>query len=184
MFPWLIWSLIESMSKGMSYAPWIAESANNGGNFFSKMADWFGQFSKGETWDNMGNTIGDTLNNITGANAANQFSHDEAVLAREHATAERVAAQDYNSREAKLARDFQLYYDSTAMQRRVSDMQAAGLNPMGLYAQGAPALGTSSGASAASSSSSSSAAGSSSGSSASALSGIIRALATLVRSAK
>lgn len=43
---------------------------------------------------------------------------------------------DYNSREAQKQRDWQEYLSSTAWQRGVSDMIAAGLNPQMMYGSG------------------------------------------------
>lgn len=121
------------------------------------------------------------LNDVTGATASNNFSAQEAEKSRDHATAERIAAQEFNSAEAEKSRQFQEYYDSTAMQRRVSDMQAAGLNPMMMAIGNGASLGTASGSTAATTSPGSSAAGSANGNSASALSGIIRAVTTLIK---
>lgn len=130
----------------------------------------------------MSRATGEWLNNVTGVTASQDWQSDEALKSRDHATAERLGSQEFNAEQAQLSRDFQEYYDSTAMQRRVADMQAAGLNPMMLAHGMGASLGTASGSTAATSSPGGSANASGAGNSASALSGIVRAITGLIKS--
>lgn len=66
-------------------------------------------------------------------------------------------ARDYNAEQAQLQRDFEDRMSSTAYQRAVKDMQAAGLNPYAVYGGASPSS-TPSGSSAHSGSSGSSSA--------------------------
>lgn len=64
--------------------------------------------------------------NLAGGLIGNQNSSDEATWARDH-----------SAWQARESRDWQNYMASTAYQRTTADMQAAGLNPMLAYSQGA-----------------------------------------------
>ena len=86
------------------------------------------------------------------------FDHYETILGRMYSTAEREASQAFNSAEAKAAFDRELQADSTKYQRLVSDLRAAGVNPMLAFGSGsATASGVNSAAASASGGSSSAA---------------------------
>lgn len=125
--------------------------------------------------------IGEELNDLTGVSASQQWQSAEAEKQREYETAERLATQQYNSAEAQLSRDWQLSMDSTQVQRRMEDLQAAGINPMSVVSGGSFLSGVgSSGSTAASVSPGSGAAAQGSGNSASAVGSAIRAVGSLV----
>lgn len=108
--------------------------------------------------------VGQFLNNVTGVTSGQQFT-----------SSEREAAQAFTHQENQLARAWQERMSNTAIQRQVSDAQAAGINPLALFSSGTSGAGVG-----VASGSSMSAAAGSSGNSAAAVSSAISSLTHLL----
>lgn len=143
--------------------------------------------------------VGDALNGITGVTATNNMNSALAAENRQFQTSEREAAQEFNSAEAvkdwerseesaQRARDFTAMMDNTALQRRMADAEAAGVNPMMLFGGSGLSAGfqgsTAGSSSAATVNGSSGSQATASGNSAAAVGGIILALTQLLKVAK
>lgn len=182
-------TLANFWSNGGAYQPTAsvvnpATSATTQAELISDTASTAGEYNRFvESGDPtlVKNPFGSNIfNQLSGATDQMKWSSWEAANARIHATDERIAAQQYNSAEAMAARDWTERMDSTAVQRRMQDLAAAGINPLYMFSGSGVGIGSTGGGSAASVSPGSSSAGSSGANGASAVNGIIKGLATLL----
>lgn len=65
---------------------------------------------------------------------------EENILQRDFASAEALKDRDFQAEQAQIQRDFQQQMADTSYQRAVTDMQAAGINPMLAVSQGGAAM--------------------------------------------